>query len=178
VASEAPQPRGMPLSRRSLLISGVAGLAASTGLPRPAFAAGPAQPFVWPDLRLLDGSLLPAAAWHDTAAVLVFWATHCPYCRRHNAHVDKLHRSLAGRPVRLLTLAGDRDAASVQRYMAANGYGFAVSLDGELLRQRLNLRRTIPTTLTIGRQGRVGRALVGEMFEDDVLELAAVADRG
>jgi len=131
--------------------------------------------FDWPDLSLLDGTVLPAAAWQDTGAVLVFWATHCPYCRRHNVHVEKLHRSLAGQPVRVLGLSSDRDPKLVRRYMQQQGLSFPVTMQSELMRLRLKLSRTIPTTVTLDRRGRQGMAIPGEMFEEDVMGLARAA---
>ncbi len=161
--------------RRGLLMAG-----ALAACPAWAQRVGPVPtPFPWPDITLLDGSVLPAAAWHDTAAVLVFWATHCPFCRRHNAHVEKLHRAAAGKRLRVLGFATDRDAQTVQRYLLANGYTFPVSLvDSETMRLRLALRRTIPTTVGISRDGRVGLALPGEMFEEDVMGMLRLAEAG
>lgn len=157
-------------------------LAAGALLAWPAWAqrVGPVPtPFPWPDITLIDGSVLPAAAWKDTAAVLVFWATHCPFCLRHNAHVEKLHRAVAGKRLRVLSFAGDREAQTVQRYMARHGYTFPVSLvDSESMRLRLALRRTIPTTVGISRDGRVGLALPGEMFEEDVMGMLRLAEAG
>jgi thiol-disulfide isomerase/thioredoxin len=160
--------------RRQLLAAG-----ALAGLPAWAQPKGPAPvPFAWPDITLLDGTLLPAAAWQDTAAVLVFWATYCPFCLRHNAHVEKLHREVAGRRLRVLGLAGDRDPRAVQRYLGQHGYTFPVSVvDSERMRLRLALGRTIPTTVGIDREGSVGLALPGEMFEEDVLSMARLAER-
>ncbi len=159
--------------RRSLLAAG-----ALCALPAWARAASAApKTLEWPDLTLLDGTVLPAAAWQDTAAVLVFWATHCPYCLRHNAHVEKLHRATAGKRLRVIAFAADRDPQTVRRYMERHRYTFPVSLaDSEAMRRRLGLGRTIPTTVGIGRNGRVGLALPGEMFEEDVLEMARLAE--
>jgi thiol-disulfide isomerase/thioredoxin len=161
--------------RRRLLAAG-----ALCALPAWAQPAGPApKTLVWPDITLLDGTVLPAAAWQDTAAVLVFWATHCPFCLRHNAHVEKLHRATAGKRLRVIGFATDRNAQTVQRYMQRQGYTFPVSLaDSEAMRARLGLGRTIPTTVGIGRDGRVGLALPGEMFEEDVLAMARLAETG
>jgi thiol-disulfide isomerase/thioredoxin len=167
-------------SRRVWLHEAIA-LAAAAGLGSLASTALRAQSlpppgaFDWPDLRLLDGTVLPASAWQDTGAVLVFWATHCPYCRRHNVHIDKLHRSLVGQPVRVLGLSSDRDPKLVQRYMQQQGLSFPVTLQSELIRTRLNLSRTIPTTVTLDRRGRPGMAIPGEMFEEDVMGLARAA---
>ena len=155
-------------SRRDCLACTAAALLPGVSLAQPAVG------FDWPALRLLDGTTLQPADWHGTAAVVAFWATHCPFCKRHNAHLNKLHRSLAGRPVRVLGVALDRDALLVQRYMASNGYEFAVTTDGATLRQRLSPRRVIPTTLTIGRDGRVSAPIHGEMSEEDVMELATL----
>jgi thiol-disulfide isomerase/thioredoxin len=163
------------LPRRRLLAAG-----ALCALPAWAQAAGPAHtPFDWPDITLIDGKVLPASAWQDTAAVLVFWATHCPFCLRHNAHVEKLHLKTAGKRLRVIGLATDRDAQTVRRYMERHRYTFPVSLaDSESMRRRLALGRTIPTTVGIGRDGRVGLALPGEMFEEDVLAMARLAETG
>jgi len=164
--------------RRCLLVAGA--IVALPTLPALGQRVGPVEnPFVWPDITLLDGSVLPAASWQDTAAVLVFWATYCPFCLRHNAHVEKLHRAMVGKPLRVLSLATDRDPAVVQRYMRRHGYTFPVSLaDSEPLRLRLALRRTIPTTVGISRSSRVGLALPGEMFEEDVLDMGRLAEPG
>jgi thiol-disulfide isomerase/thioredoxin len=164
-----------PLRRRRLLAAG-----ALCTLPAWGQHAPPDPlPWRWPDITLLDGTVLPAATWHDTAAVLVFWATHCPFCLRHNAHVEKLHRAAAGKRLRVLGFATDRDAQTVQRYRDRQRHTFPVSLvDSEGMRLRLGLRRTIPTTVTIGRDGRIGLVLPGEMFEDDVMQLARLAEAG
>lgn len=168
-------------TRRQLLqttAAAAAGVAAASALPALAQRVGPvAEPFAWPDITLVDGAVLPASAWRDTAAVLVFWATHCPFCMRHNAHVEKLHLAAAGKPLRVLTFSSDTDPQRVLRYRAQHGYSFAISMvDTEAMRLRLALRRTIPTTVGISRAGRVGLALPGEMFEEDVMDLLRLAN--
>jgi len=161
-------PRSNIISRRALLAAG----GAVAFAPGAALAQGGAR-IEWPALRMLDGSTLRAAEFNDTAALVVFWATHCPFCKRHNVHVDKLHRTLGRRALRVLGVALDSDAQLVRDYMRSNGYGFPVALDGEGLRQRLGLRRVIPATLPIGRDGRMGKAVYGEMFEEDLMEIAS-----
>jgi thiol-disulfide isomerase/thioredoxin len=132
-----------------------------------------ARPVIdWPTLRLLDGRTLEPSSWQGRAAVVVFWATYCPYCRRHNAHIDQLERATRGQGLRVLGVALDADAAAVRRYMDRNGYGFPVALDGGELRRRLTDRRVIPMTCTVDRSGRLLQAIPGEMSGDDVMELA------
>lgn len=142
----------------------------ASALPRP-------EPLAWPALTLLDGTLLRAADWRDTGAIVVFWATYCGFCRRHNVHLDRLHRSLRGQPVRVLGVALDTDAALVRRYLRQHGFDFPVTLDAARLRPLLTPRRIIPNTCVVDRSGRLVRCIPGEMAEDDVLELGGVALR-
>jgi thiol-disulfide isomerase/thioredoxin len=176
------------MKRRSVLLAGATALAVRPVRAQRSEAAGPlptaehTQPaadatrgFDWPTLRLLDGSTLAPASWQGQAAVLVFWATYCPYCRRHNAHVDALHLATQGQPLRVLGVALDRDTDAVRRYMASTGYRFPVVVDGAALRQRFTTRRVIPMTCVLDRQGRLLQSIPGEMAESDVLGLASAA---
>jgi thiol-disulfide isomerase/thioredoxin len=164
----------MPTTRRDCLRAalGAAALLASAGAAR---SATPAQTVAWPALTLLDGTRLEPAAWQGTPAIVVLWATWCPFCKRHNAHLEKLHRALAGRAPRILAAAIDTDAEAVRRYMADNGYTFPVTAEGQKLRPLLTTRRVVPLTFVVDRAGRVRDTIAGEMFEEDVFELAEAA---
>ncbi len=126
----------------------------------------------WPAVTLLSGQTLAPASWREQPAIVVIWATWCPFCIRHNAHLDKLARSSQGQSLRILGIALDTDAQLVRQYMAGRNFQFPVALDGGVLRQRLTARRVTPMTCLLDRQGRLVQAIPGEMFEDDVLELA------
>lgn len=150
------------------------GLGASMALPVQSAAVG--QFAEWPAVRLLDGVILVPHSWREQASVVVFWATYCPYCKRHNAHVDKLARATAGRRLRILGLALDADEQVVRRYMAANDYRFPVTMDGTSMRAQLGLRSVTPMTCVFDRAGRLVQAIPGEMFEADVLGFAKLAN--
>ena len=157
------------MRRRECVIAGL-GSMVSGMVGAQSTQAGPV--IEWPAISLLDGATLSPASWRGQAGVLVFWATYCPYCRRHNAHVNKLYRATQGQALRVLGVALDTDADAVHRYMLANNYSFPVALDGGKLRQRLTQRRVIPMTCVLDRQGLLVQAIPGEMFEEDVLGFA------
>ncbi|MFT3666865.1 TlpA disulfide reductase family protein [Piscinibacter sp.] len=160
----------MKPTRREFLCATAA--AAAGALAPTAFAAPaePGEPVRWPAVvTLLDGTRWAPAA--GRAQVVVFWSVSCPFCRRHNAHVDKLYRAAANGGPQVLTVSRDRDVAEVRRYIAANGYAFPVSLDHAPLAAALAARNVIPLTLLVDRQGRLKQAFPGEMFEEDVMEL-------
>jgi thiol-disulfide isomerase/thioredoxin len=166
-------PRRQALAR----LLGLGALAA----PWAAQAAPPArgERITWPALTLLDGTPLPATHWADRAAVVVFWSTTCPFCRRHNQHVEKLQQAARreGAALTVLGVARDRDATTVQRYAQAQGYSFPITMEVAPLAAALSPRNMIPLTVAVSRQGLLHQVLPGEMFEEDVLELLLLARR-
>lgn len=155
------------MRRRQLLWAGALA-------PLPGLAGAADAPTVrWQDLTLLDGSA--PASWVGQPAVLVFWATWCAYCKRHNAHIDALHRAAPGRP-RLLGVAVDTDPALVRRVVQEQGWRFPVALDGGV-RDRLTRRRMVPMTCLIDAQGRLLQAIPGEMAASDVMDLPQALQR-
>ncbi len=127
----------------------------------------------WPAVPLLDGSVIEPADWMGRVSLLEFWATWCPFCQRQNAHLSKLHRSLREQGLRVLAVSVDGDADKVGRYMQGNGYGFPVALDSASgLRARITTRKVIPLTCVIDRRGRLAQVVPGEMFEEDLFDLA------
>lgn len=163
------------MKRRTLLSHALAGLV----LGRPAAVrAAPAQRgqvVPWPDVTLLDGSRFGAAQAAGQAVVVVFWSTSCPFCRRHNQHVEKLHRAAAGQRLKVLGVARESDAAWVRRFAQQQGYSFSITLDHAPLAAVLAARAVIPLTATIDRQGLLHEVIPGEMAEDDVLGLIKLA---
>jgi thiol-disulfide isomerase/thioredoxin len=129
----------------------------------------------WPAMTLITGETVDASRWQGVPMVVVFWATWCAYCRRHNAHIDQLHRTMDASRLAVLGVVIDGDAASAQRYMTAAGYGFPVVQDGGRLRQRFTARRMIPMTCTLDAAGRLLQCIPGEMSEADVLDLGRLA---
>jgi thiol-disulfide isomerase/thioredoxin len=150
-------------------------LAALAWRPGQATPLAPGALVPWPDVKLLDGSTLRAAQLSGRAAVVVFWSTTCPFCRRHNQHLEKLHRAAAGKPLTVLAVSRDRNAADVARYASAQGYSFPISMDYAGLSALLSTRNVIPLTITIDRQGRLKQVIPGEMFEEDLLEMLQLA---
>ncbi len=138
-------------------------------------STSPSVAIEWPPIELLGGGALSPQSWQGQAAVVVFWETYCPYCKRHNVHIDKLYRATRVQKLRVLGVTLDTDELAVRRYMASNNFSFPVALDGGVLRQRLTQRRVIPMTCVLDRQGRLVKAIPGEMSEDDVMEFARLA---
>lgn len=165
---------GTTLSTRRRCLATLAA-AATCAVARPAAAAAPPAPIEWPELEWAGAGRVARSELKGVPVIVVFWATDCAFCKRHNAHIDKLYRSVDPRRLRVLGVAVDSDAAGVRNYMAANGYRFPVALDAGLLRRRFTDRRVVPMTCSVDRDGRPGLCIPGEMSEADVLALATQA---
>ena len=147
------------------------------GLPAWAAPAQKGQPVAWPAVQLLGGGTRTAADWQGQAAVVVFWSLTCPFCVRHNAHIEKLHRAAqaAALPLAVLGVVRERDAVAAARHVRQQGYTFAQTLDQAPMAAALSERRMTPVTAVVDRQGRLKQVLPGEMFEEDVMELLQLA---
>lgn len=165
-----------PLSRRQ----GLAWLAGSVMAPAAwspvrAAPAAPGEAVVWPQVSLLGGGAWGPAHTEGKAVVAVFWSVTCPYCQRHNNHVEALRRATQGQALELITIARETDASVVQRHVQRRSWQFAVTLDNPPMAAALSMRRLTPLTVTVDRQGRLLQVIPGEMSEDDVLGLRKLA---
>lgn len=140
----------------------------------PPLAAVPAigDRVVWPTVRLMDGRMVPPPVPGQVASVIVFFSTTCPFCARHNVHVQKLLEGTRDLPLRILALAQDRSEAHVRTYLQRRALSFDVSMDHALMRATLTRMNGIPLTCVVDRQQRLREVIRGEMFEADVLGLA------
>jgi thiol-disulfide isomerase/thioredoxin len=153
-------------SRRRWLLG-----AAAVALQGTAMPAAAALPIRWPTLQLVDGSTRAADHWAGTPLVVVFWATWCSFCKRHNARLERLYSTIDAQQLRILGLAIDGTAPSVARHVRAHGWRFPVALDDGTLRPQFTERRMVPMTCLVDRTGVVRERIPGEMDEADVLAL-------
>ena len=129
----------------------------------------------WPALPLLDGGVLQPSAWVGTPAVVVFWATWCPYCKRHNAHIEKLYQQTLGRNLRVLGVVTETDKSKIGSYMQAQQFHFPVALADSSFRGQFTQRRIIPLTCLVSERGILKQTIPGEMSQEDVLSLASAS---
>jgi hypothetical protein len=156
---------GGALAGRTVLAAGQPAAGSGTVAASPQ----PGERVVWPTVTLLDGERWGPAQAAGRAMIVVFWSTTCPFCLRHNAHIEKLRRTAAPGALGILTVARDRDPTAVAAYMARLGYGFPVTLDHAVMASALSTRRVIPLSVVVDRDGRLRQVIAGEMFEEDVM---------
>lgn len=163
---------------RRLVVKGV-GAALALGASGVLDALAQTQPALpatvkWPPVRLLDGSVLPAE-WSARGAIVVFWATWCPFCHRHNKHIQALQLKLPAQGPRILGVAVDGPPQKVRQFAQREGYTFPISDAAELLRPLIGVGKSLPTTCVVGPRGDIRQRIPGEMFEEDVFDLVKAA---
>lgn len=162
-------------SRFAMVLAGV-GLAASVAVAAPAqsdVAVGDAVAL--PEIRLLDGRVLPEGYFKGKPVILEYWASWCPYCSRQNPYLQKLWEQARDKGLEVLAVSIDRNDADAAAYLRKHGYTFPVAMETPALRQALGKRKVIPYILVIKADGKVAERIPGEMFEEDVLDLIKYA---
>lgn len=158
------------LSAPALAQSGAAPGAAS-GAARtesPAIGARVALPAT----RLLDGRDLPPSYWRGKVLVIELWASWCPFCKRQNPHLDRLHRAHAASGLEVLALSIDRRPEDAQQYMREHGYAFHAAMFDPQWQAAIGRPKGLPIVWVIGRDSRLRQLEIGEMFPEDIEELA------
>ncbi len=164
----------MTLARAFRALATTVGLALLVG-SAPIGAAAPAAAGIdWAGLKFAEGSRLDADRLKGAPVIVVFWATWCGFCERHNVRVERLYRSLQGQSPQVLGVAIDGDRVSVGRFVRARGWTFPVAVDDGSIRRQFTARRMVPMTCVVGASGDIRQCIPGEMAEDDVMALARV----
>jgi thiol-disulfide isomerase/thioredoxin len=128
-------------------------------------ASGPAVPRVTG--TLLSGGKFTLAQYHGHVVVLNFWGSWCTPCRAEAPYLSKLAKGFSPRGVRFLGV----DIRDSPATAAAFQRNFAISypsLNDPADEIALDFRATvppagIPTTLVIGRDGRITARVIGEV---------------
>jgi len=144
--------------------------------------AGPAAAEVgdrvrWGDVRLHDGRVLRADQLKGRAVVVEFWATWCPFCKKQNPHLQRLHEQHGGKGLTVLAFSIDKSVEAVAAYMMEHDYTFAAAMAGAQSAKWFPKRKGLPVVYVVDPAGKIVFHEAGELFEEDILGLARFAAR-
>ena len=140
----------------------VAGLATLFWLDdrRGRVAEGRAPPPSLELARLAGGDPVRLESLQGAPVVLDFWASWCGPCRESLPEMDRLAAQYDGR-VRFFAVNAEGEPAAVQQDLWTQlGLKLEVLSDGSALSQSLGVQ-LLPTTVILGKDGRVMTSLVG-----------------
>lgn len=126
-----------------------------------------------PDAPLFDGGRFKAADAQGQVVLIYWWASWCPFCGATNPFIQRLWDAQRPRGLLMLGLAVDKRIDDARQYMARRGYTFPTTHYTPAI-ERVMPRpgKAIPVTCVRGRDGRVVMSEVGQLFEEDVQQIA------
>lgn len=131
-----------------------------------------------PEVRLLDGTVLPQGHFDGKPVIVEYWASWCPFCARQNPYMQKLWLKAKDSGLQVLTISIDRVQADAADYLAKHQYTFPAAMETDALRAVFGKRKVIPDIFVVEADGRIAEIIPGEMFEEDVLDLMKYAPAG
>ena len=178
---------GRPDRRTVMAVAGALAWASVLGRSPAALAQAGSKPDIplpalgstldLPDLTLLDGTRLDAASRRGRTTVLYWWASWCPFCAEQSPLIDRLWRDTQDKGLLVLGLSIDKTAKVAADHLSRKGYGFPSAWLSPELAKRLPKPKGLPVTVVLDAEGKVLAAESGQMFAEDVADLARWAPR-
>lgn len=129
-----------------------------------------------PAMRAVDlqGQTRSLADYRGRVVLLNFWATWCPPCRREMPSMERLRRSMAGRPLEILAVDSAETPEDVRTFLKTLDLGFPILLDPDGQNTRRWKVYALPTTFLLDGEGRIRYVLRGGAEWDEGEALQAI----
>jgi hypothetical protein len=130
------------------------------------------DPLRLPEVPMLDGSTFRPASADGRVLVLYWWASTCPFCAEQSPEMEKLWRNQQARGLLMLGLSIDRKPDDARGYLRRKGYTWPSGFVTAEVNRALPKPFGLPITVVRGPAGRVLQAERGQLFPEDVEQLA------
>lgn len=128
-----------------------------------------------PQVPLFDGTVFRPVQAEGRVLVIYWWASDCPFCALQSPEMQKLwisQRDKGQKGLQMLTLSIDRKREDAVAYLQKKGYTFPTGFVTPEVQRLLPKPKGLPITLVRGRDGKLLQAEKGQMFPEDVEQLA------
>lgn len=123
-----------------------------------ALAGAPAVSF---DIPRLGGGTDGLGRHRGSVVLMNFWATWCPPCKDEMPALERLYRELRGRGLVVLGIDQGEAAGAVAPFVRHLGITFPILLDADQQYASSYISVGLPTSVIVGRDGRVVRGIDG-----------------
>jgi thiol-disulfide isomerase/thioredoxin len=134
-------------------------------------AGAPAQSF---DVRRTDGRPDSLARHRGTVVLMNLWATWCPPCQEEMPALQRFAHENAGKVV-VLGIDQGESASAAGAYARDHGVTFPVLVDEQQQYGRAYAALGLPTSVVVGRDGRVMKGIDGAMTLQQMRDAVAPA---
>lgn len=104
--------------------------------------------------------------------LVYWWASTCPFCALQSPAMEVFWKGHRARGLQMLALSVDRKPADAEAYLKQKGYSFPAAWASPDWRKAFPKPKGLPITLLAGADGRLLLAEKGQMFAEDVQEMA------
>jgi peroxiredoxin len=116
----------------------------------------------------LDGSKFELASKRDKVVLLNLWATWCGPCRYEIPELQRMHDHYTGRGFEVVGVSVDESGIeSVRQFVGENKMTYPVVLDPQGKLANIMETSVLPTSVLIGRDGKIVWKKVGAILEND-----------
>ena len=121
-----------------------------------------------------EGNVVSSADFDGQPLMIHFWATWCPYCKRLQPELDRLHRKYKGEGLQSVAISFREDEdADPAGTLEERGIRISTLVEGDKVAEIFGVQGT-PTTVFIDRTGHIFAQTRSSDPDDDRLELAVL----
>lgn len=106
-------------------------------------------------LKDADGKEISLSEYRGKPLILHFWATWCPYCKKLQPGLERLHQKYKADGLEVIAISWWEDkGAQPQKVLQDRGFTFKTLFNGDAVAKQYGVRVT-PTTFFIDEYGKV-----------------------
>jgi len=126
-------------------------------------------------VQTLDGAYFEIPKNNTKNTLIQVWASWCPFCKRQNNYLEGFSKRIPPGSINIVTISIDKTPAIAKEYMRQNHYSFPAVMMTPELKQTIGKIRGVPVLLIIDAKNKLIYKEVGEVFEEDYIELIKYA---
>ncbi len=130
------------------------------------------SPMALAPVPLLGGGQFRPADAEGKLLVVYWWASWCPFCAVQSPEMQKLWDAHRNRGLAMLALSIDKKPEDAMAYLRRKQYTFPSAWMDADVAQSYPKPDGLPVVVVRGRDGRVVQAEKGQLFAEDVADLA------
>ena len=144
-------------------------------VPSAVMAIEVGQTLPFEKVQTLDGSYFEIPKNNTKNTLIQVWAFWCPFCKRQNNYLERFTKRIPPGSINIVTISIDKTPAIAKEYMRQNHYSFPAAMMTPELKQTIGKIRGVPVLLIIDANNKLIYKEVGEVFEEDYVELIKYA---
>ena len=147
----------------------------SISMPSKAMALEIGQTLPLERIQTLDGTYFEIPKNNTKNTLIQLWASWCPFCKRQNNYLEKFSKQIPAGSINIVTISIDKTPAIAKEYMRQNHYSFPAAMMTPELNQAIGKIRGVPVILILDAKNKLIYKVIGEVFEEDYMELIKYA---